>query len=339
MHMEHDEFQPVRWGVLGVSGHYRLRVHNPMDDLENEGVVERIAIASRELERAKEAARQLGFRKAYGSYEDLLADPEVEAVYIPLPNTMHAEYVKKAADAGKHILCEKPFTMSAKETEEAIQYALEKEVLVMEAFMYRLHPQWQHAKRLVSAGEIGEVQNIHVFFSYHNPDPSNIRNRKELGGGAIPDIGCYAVSSSRFLMGREPERVVALVRRDPELEVDTLSSGILDFGGPRALFTVGTRTFPRQEVQVYGSRGYLSIEIPFNMYPDVPAKLTVQTSVGTRVVETEAIDQYGLEFTAFSLAVRGEMPLPIPPEDAIANQKVLDALFRSEESGTWEKVT
>lgn len=295
-------------------------------------------IASRSSERAAEAAKRFGIPKFYGSYEELLEDPEIEAVFIPLPNTMHTEWVRKAADQGKHILCEKPFSMSAEETEKGMTYAREKGVQVMEGFMYKLHPQWRYAKALVDAGEIGEVQAVHVFFAYANTDPGDIRNKLEMGGGAIPDIGCYAVSSSRLMMGREPERVVSLVNRDPEFGTDVLGSAILDFGGPRANITVGTQVFPQQHVQVFGSAGYLSIEVPFNIFPDVPGRVTVINGVGKRVVETEISDMYRIEFEEFSRAVRDGTPVPIDPSDAVNNQKVLDALYSSEKSGGWVKV-
>lgn len=329
------DFRPVKWGVLGVSGHYRLRVDNPMTDLAEEGIVEKTAIASRDLAKAKQAADELAFERAYGSYEELLEDSDVEAVYIPLPNHLHKKYVMLAADRGKHVLCEKPLTMSLGDTEELVSYTRKKGVMLMEAFMYRLHPQWEYARRLIKAGEIGKISSIHVAFFYNNPDPANIRNKKDTGGGAIPDIGCYAVSCSRFLTDMEPKKVMSLVNFDDASGVDVLSSGILDFGDARAVFTVGTRTFAKQQVMVYGSSGYLEIEVPFNTYPDVPGKIRITTSVGTRTVETQATDQYGIEFSEFSFALRDNAEPPILPEDAVANQRVLDALFLSAQKKAW----
>ena len=327
--------KPVVWGVLSVSGHYELRVHTP---IRNSALLTMRAVASRSMDKAAQAAKKLGIAKAYGSYEELLRDPEIEAVYIPLPNHLHAQWVMKAADAGKHILCEKPFAMNAAETKEAIQYAQRKGVLVMEAFMYRLHPLWQRAKEIVACGELGDVHAIQTYFTYSLFDPKNIRNILEAGGGAIPDIGCYAVNSARFLMGQEPERVVSLVSRDPAFKTDVLTSAILDFGRARALFTIGTQTFPMQEVNIFGSRGSLSLPGCFNIYPDVPVHMTATTSLGQRNVFTGPVDQYAVLFEGFSKAVRGEAPLPTPPEDAIANMRVLDALLKSEKSGQWEKV-
>ena len=327
--------KPVVWGILSVSTHYKLRIHTY---LRKSPLVDIRGIASRSKERAAEAARDLGLQKAYGSYEELLADKEIEAVYIPLPNHMHAEWVKKAADAGKHVLCEKPFALDAQEAEQAVRHAERKGVLVMEAFMYRFHPQWKRAREIVRSGEIGEVQSVNTIFSYMLTDPTNIRNVLAAGGGGIPDIGCYAVSSARFLVGREPLRVVSLVHRDPKLKTDILASGILDFGVARSVFTVGTQSYPWQRVDVLGSGGELSVHIPFNASPDVPMRVSVNTGVGPRNYLSPLSDQYVEMFEPFSRAVREGGPAPTPPQDAIDNMKVLDALFRSEKSGTWERV-
>jgi predicted dehydrogenase len=327
--------KPVVWGVLSVSTHYKLRVHT---NLAKSQLVEVRGIASRSKARAEGEARILGLSRAYGSYEELLADREIEAVYIPLPNHLHAEWVKKAADAGKHVLCEKPFAMNAGEAEEAIRYAERKGVLVMEAFMYRFHPQWKRAREIVLSGEIGQVSSVHTVFSYMLKDPGNIRNILAAGGGGIPDIGCYAVSSARFLVGREPVRVVSLVHRDPALKTDILSSGILDFGTARSLFTVSTQSHSQQRVDVLGTGGSLSVLLPFNAYPDVPLQVAVSTGVGARTIYAPVADQYVEMFEAFSRSVREGRPVPTPPQDAIDNMKALDALFRSEKSGTWEQV-
>ncbi|HTO21767.1 MAG TPA: Gfo/Idh/MocA family oxidoreductase [Spirochaetia bacterium] len=327
--------KPVVWGILSVSLHYHLRVHTY---LARSPLVQLRGIASRDRKKAEAEARELGMPKAYGSYEEMLADKEIEAVYIPLPNHLHAEWVKKAADAGKHVICEKPFAMNAREAEQAISYARSKGVLVMEAFMYRFHPQWKRAREIVRAGEIGSVHVVNCLFTYMLKDPANIRNILSAGGGGIPDIGCYAVSTARFLVGREPERVISLVHRDAELKTDILSTGILDFGTTRSMFTVGTQTHPWQRVDVLGSGGELSVMLPFNAYPDSPLQLSVTTGIGTREVTTPATDQYVEMFEAFSKAIREGAKEPTPAEDAIANMKVLDALFRSEKSGAWEKV-
>ncbi len=327
--------KPVVWGVLSVSTHFQLRVQTYV---RKSSLLEIRGIASRSREKAAEFAKSFGIPKSYGSYEELLADKEIEAVYIPLPNHRHAEWVKKAADAGKHVLCEKPFALDARQAEEAVRYAEKKGVLVMEAFMYRFHPQWQRAREIVRAGELGDIRAVDTFFSYMLKDPTNIRNIPDAGGGGIADIGCYAVSSARFLIGKEPVRVVSLVERDPQLKTDILSSGILDFGSTRSTFTVSTQAFDWQKVDVLGTGGELRIELPFNAYPDMPLKVTVSNSIGGRTVLSGPADQYQLMFEAFSRAVREGGAVPTPPQDAINNMKVLDALIRSEKSGAWEKV-
>jgi predicted dehydrogenase len=327
--------KPVVWGILSVASHYVAKINtnvrkSPLNIVQ--------AIASRSMDRARKAASQLGIPKAYGSYAELLADKEIEAVYIPLPNHLHAEWVKKAADAGKHVLCEKPFALSAAEAQETFDYAKRKGVLVMESLMYRFHPQWIRASELVRNGELGEIHAVHVFFSYMIPDPKNIRNILEIGGGGMRDIGSYCVSAARFLVGAEPSRAISLMYRDPALKTDAVSSGLLDFGKARGLFTVGTQTQPWQQVDAVGSAGRLTVHIPFNAYPDSPAEITVTAWLGTRTVQIPPTDQYVEVFDAFSRAVRSGGPVPQPPEDTVNNQKVLDALFRSEKSGTWEAV-
>jgi predicted dehydrogenase len=302
-------------------------------------LVEVFAIASRNGQSAQAAAEQLGIPRHYGSYDELLRDKGVEAVYVPLPNHLHLEWVKKAADAGKHVLCEKPLGLDASQVQEAIDHCARRGVLLMEAFMYRFHPQWQFARDLIRTGNIGTVHAVQSTFFYDNPDPSNIRNIFDAGGGGLYDIGCYTVSTARYLLGREPERVVSLIERHPEWKTDILTSGMLDFGGAHATFTVGTRTFPDQHVTALGSSGNLTVEIPFNTYPDVPVHVEVNDGIGSRRVAFGPFDHYRGEMESFSRAVRdGASKAPTPPSDALANQRVLDALFASARSGTWESV-
>ncbi len=326
----------VKWGVLGASGHFRKKVSLPAHEADG---VELFAIASREEAAAARAAAELGIPRHYGSYEALLADEEVEAVYIPLPNHLHLEWIKKAADAGKHILCEKPVGLDAGEVEEAITHCGKRGVLLMEAFMYRFHPQWQYARDLIRTGNIGTLNAVQASFFYNNTDPANIRNIYDAGGGGLYDIGCYAVSAARYLTGSEPERVVSLIARHSEWRIDMLSSAVLDFGGPQATFTVGTQTFAHQHVTALGSGGVVTIEIPFNTHPDVRVGVQVTDSIGTRRVTFDPFDHYRGELEAFSRAIRdGADTAPTPPQDALDNQRVLDALFASEKSGGWEAV-
>lgn len=323
----------VRWGVLGVSSHFTQRVALPLRGSE---VVEVAGIASRTEARAKEAAHAFGIAGAYGSYEALLKDPTIEAVYIPLPNHMHLDWIKRSADHGKHILCEKPLGINAAQVDEAIEYTEAKGVRLMEALMYRFHPQWIRARELVQSGEIGTPTAAQTAFFYHNTDGQNIRNRLEYAGGGMMDIGCYAVSSLRFLLAREPKRVLSLVQRDQQFGTDRLASAVLDFGAAQATWTVGTQTFPFQRVNIFGTSGSVSVELPFNAFPDVPLAVHVNNRIGRRTVQCGPADQYLLQFEAFSRALREGHGVPISPHDAAANQRVLDALFRSEESGSWE---
>jgi len=327
--------KPVSWGVLSVSNHY-VSVINTNVRKSPLNVVQ--AIASRSADKARAAAARLGIPRAYGSYAELLADKDIEAVYIPLPNQHHAEWARKAADAGKHVLCEKPFAMSAEEAQQTFDHARRKGVLVMESLMYRFHPQWIRAGEIARNGELGEIHAVNAFFSYMIPDPANVRNILGIGGGGMRDVGSYAVSAARFLVGAEPARVLSLMHRDPVLKTDTLSTGLLDFGKARSVFTVGTQTQAWQRVEAIGSGGMMTIDIPFNAYPDTPAVITVTGWNGTRTVQLPAADQFVEVFDAFSRAVRAGGPVPQPPEDTVNNQKALDALFRSEKSGTWEPV-
>ena len=327
--------EPVRWGILGVAGHFRLRVFVPTRD---SALVKIQAIASRSIQKAENAAREFRIPKAYGSYEELLGDEGIEAVYIPLPNHLHVEWVKKAADRGKHILCEKPLGMTAEETRDAIEYAEKKGVMLMEAFMYKLHPQWQRARDLAFVGEIGRVLSVNTSFTYNLTDPGNIRNILAFGGGGLRDIGCYAVNCARFILGAEPARVFGLITRDPDFGTDTLVSGILDFGKARSEFMAGTKTYPFQRVDIHGTGGRIIIRNPFNIFPDVPLRISVINDIGKRDLHIGPADQYTVEFDSFSRALREGKPVPTPPEDALNNQKVLDALFRCEKSGRWETV-
>jgi predicted dehydrogenase len=326
--------KPVRWGVLGVADHFVKRVYQP---LAGSPLVEISAIASRSAERARSAAERLGIGGSYGSYEELVADRSIEAVYIPLPNHLHAEWIRRAADAGKHVLCEKPLAMNAGEAQACLDHARRRGVLLMEAFMYRFHPQWRRVFELVRRGEIGAVRAVHTILTYVNTNPANIRNILSVGGGALMDIGCYAISVPRWLFQAEPERVVALISRDPYSGTDILSSAILDFGQGRSLFTVATQVYSAQRVEVFGTGGRICIWVPINAPSDARARLTVTTPQGDREPELPLADQYGLEFEEFSRALREGRPAPTPPEDAVANQKVLDALLASERSGGWER--
>lgn len=299
------------------------------------------AIASRDLAKAKEAARALGVAKAYGSYEELLADPEVEAIYNPLPNHLHVPWTIKAAEAGKHVLCEKPIALTAEEARLLLAASGRAGVRIQEAFMVRTHPQWAGVREMIDAGRAGEVRSMMGFFSYYNRDAQNIRGNPEYGGGGLLDIGCYLINVSRFIFRGEPRRVSALMDRDPDLKVDRLTSFILDYASGQAIFTCGTQITPYQRVHIFGTEARVEIEIPFNAPPDHPCRVFVDKGADLSGGTVEAIvfapaNQYTVQGDLFSRAIRENTPAPIPLEDSIKNMAVIDAVFRSARSGRWE---
>lgn len=330
----------VKWGVLGVAG---IAVTKVIPGFQKSEWTEVVAIASRDGERARAAAADLGIPRAYGSYEELLADPEVEVIYNPLPNHLHVPWTAKAARAGKHVLCEKPIALNADEARELLAIRDSAGVMIGEAFMVRSHPQWIEIRRLVQEGRIGRVRLISGYFSYFKLDPHNIRNRLEYGGGALMDIGCYPVNVSRFVYGEEPLRVVSLIERDPEMRIDRLTSALLEFPSGQASFTCSTQLGAAQRMQVFGTEGRIDVEIPFNAPPDRPVSIIVDDgrsapAAGGEVIEFPAVDQYAREGDAFSSAVVARTQPPVPLEDAIRNMQVIDAIWRSEASGQWEDV-
>jgi predicted dehydrogenase len=323
----------VRWGVLSTAN---IGIVKVIPAMQLGQYCEISAIASRNLDRAQAAARQLGIPKAYGSYEALLADPDIDAIYNPLPNHLHVPWSLKALEAGKHVLCEKPIGLTSAEAQELLDAARRRpELKVMEAFMYRQHPQWQRAQRLVTEGKIGELRTIQSFFSYYNVDPGNIRNVAEIGGGALMDIGCYCISLSRFIFGAEPQRVLGIVEYDPHFKIDRLASGILDFGRGTSTFTCSTQLTPYQRVNIYGTEGRVEIEIPFNAPPDRPYKMWHQHGTEIDEIVLDICDQYTIQGDRFSQAVLNDSEVPTPLEDAVANMKAIEAIIRSAESGTW----
>jgi len=300
-----------------------------------------VAIASRDLTRAKDAARSLGIDNAYGSYEELLADPDVEAVYNPLPNHLHVPWTTCAAESGKHVLCEKPIALSAAEARTLIDVRDRTGVLIQEAFMVRTHPQWTRALSLVRDGTIGDLRSMVGAFSYFNDDPGNIRNVPAFGGGALMDIGCYLINTGRLIFGREPLRVAGAINRDPALGTDRTTSMILDFGTGHLSGTCSTQAVPYQRMQIFGTRGRIEIEIPFNAPPDRPCRLIIDKTgdlfgSGLEPIEIATCDQYTIQADAFSRAIRRGGPAPVPIEDAVANMACIEAVARSAESGRWE---
>ena len=328
----------VRWGVLGVA---KIAVNKAMPGMQRGSVSEVTGIASRDLARASDAASSLGIPKAYGSYEDLLADPEIDAIYNPLPNHLHVPWSIKAAEAGKHVLCEKPISLTVKECRKLIEARDAAGVKIGEAFMVRSHPQWLRAREIVRSGEIGELRSILGAFSYFNDDPADVRNVADYGGGALMDIGCYPITTSRFLLGKEPARVQALIERDPKFATDRLTSALLDFGDCQAIFTCGTQLVNYQRMQILGTRGRIEIPIPFNAPPDRPTRLFVDIGgdflgTGIRTEEIPTANQYTLQGDAFSRAILEDSEVPTTLENALGNMAVIEALFRSERTAQWE---
>lgn len=329
----------VVWGVLGTA---RISREKVIPGMQASALCEVRAIASRALDRAQQTAHKLDIPLAYGSYEELLADPAIEAIYNPLPNDQHVPLTLQAARAGKHVLCEKPLALDAEQAAQLREVATR--VHIMEAFMVRFHPQWQHVRAQVRSGALGEVRTIQTWFSYFNRQADNIRNHVDRGGGALYDIGCYAIVTARYLFECEPRRVIALMDRDPNFGTDRTVSALLDFGsGRRLVFTASTQSVPYQRVQIVGERQRIEVKIPFNPAPN--QRTDIFTDNGSALdgsgIRTETIapcDQYGLQGDAFSRAVRTQTPLPWGVDDAVRNMRVIDALFASEKTGAWMSV-
>jgi predicted dehydrogenase len=326
----------VRWGILSTAD---IGVRKVIPGIRKAARCEVVAIASRDGEQARAVADQLGIPSAHASYEALLADPGVDAVYIPLPNHMHMDWTIAALRAGKHVLCEKPLAMTADDAQRMVDVARETGLHLMEAFMYRQHPSWIAAMELVESGRIGTLTAVQSWFSYYNDDATNIRNIVEYGGGALFDIGCYTINLSRMVFGGEPSHIQASVRRDPATGVDALVSAILDFDGGIASFTCAIRSESDQRVHIYGTEGRISIDIPFNIPPDRPTRIRLTAggdppvAPDTTVLEFPTTDPYTAEVERFVSAVLEGGPTPVPPEDAVANLRVIDAIFAIAERG------
>jgi predicted dehydrogenase len=328
----------LRWGVLSTANIGLKKVLPGMQQGQYTSVD---AIASRDLAKAQKAAAALGIPKAYGSYEELLADPDIDAIYNPLPNQLHVPWTIKAAEAGKHVLCEKPIGLTVAEAESLLAVRARTGVKIGEAFMIHNHPQWLRLRGLLNEGRIGQLRAVVGVFSYFNVDPANIRNQVEAGGGALMDIGCYMIQASRIGFAQEPARAVALIERDPRMLTDRLTSAMLEFPGGHAIFTCSTQMIPYQRVQYLGTRGRIEIEIPCNAPPDRPTRIFIDatgdlTGSGISTETFPTCDQYTLQGDAFAKAVQEGTEVPVPIEDSIKNMAVIDAIFRSASTGEWE---
>ena len=323
----------LNWGILSTA---KIGIEKVIPAMQQGKLSEIVAIASRTHESAREAAKNLKIPKGFGSYQDLLDDTSIDAVYIPLPNHMHVPWTIKALAANKHVLCEKPIALTATEAKELLKET-EKfpHLKVMEAFMYRHHPQWIQALELINGGGIGMVKTVHSFFSYYNDDPENIRNMVDIGGGGLMDIGCYCISLARLIFDEEPQRVFGKIEYDPGFETDRICSGILDFVQGTSTFTCSTQLVPYQRVNVFGTKGRIEIEIPFNAPPDKPCKMLFQNNEIIEEIEIKICDQYTIQGDLFSLSVLKNEKVPTPIEDAVENMKVLEAVIQSAKKEEW----
>jgi predicted dehydrogenase len=328
----------VRWGVLSTAA---IGVKKVLPGMQKGEWCHIAAISSRDRTKAVEAAAALGIEKAYGSYEELLADPQIEAIYNPLPNHMHVPWTIKAAEAGKHVLCEKPISLTVAEAKTLLEVQTRAGVLIGEAFMVRTHPQWLRTRELIASGRIGKLRSIQAFFSYTNVNPANIRNIPEYGGGALMDIGCYPIHISRFLFGEEPLRSMGMIERDPAMGTDRLTSAILEFPSGHTSFTCSTQLVPYQRVNIFGTAGRIEVEVPFNAPIDRPTRIRIDDGSdvfggGVTVEEFPVCDQYTLQGDAFSRAIREGSPVPVSVEDAVKNMAVIESVFLSARSAKAE---
>jgi len=331
--------QKVRWGVLGAA---RIATRKVIPGMQRGEWSEVTAIASRDAGKARAAADSLGVPKVYGSYEELLADPDIDAVYNPLPNHLHVPWSARAAEAGKHVLCEKPLSLTVAEARSLVEVRNRTGVKMGEAFMVHMHPQWVRTREIVQSSRLGEVRAVSGYFSYFNSDPENIRNIPAYGGGALMDIGCYMITAARYFYEEEPSRVIGLVEPDPEMRTDRLCSALMEFPSGHAMFTCSTQMVPAQRLQILGTKGRLEIEIPVNTPPDRPCRIFVDDGrdvfgSGIETIEFEACDQYTIQGDRFSRAIVEDTEVPVPLEHAIRNMAVIEAIFRSSSTGQWEQ--
>ncbi|HEY8853515.1 MAG TPA: Gfo/Idh/MocA family oxidoreductase [Gemmatimonadaceae bacterium] len=337
--MTDNRIAPVRWGILGTA---KIAVEKVIPGMRASSLAQVVAIASRDIAKARAAANRLGIPRAYGSYQELIDDPDIDAIYNPLPNHLHVPWSIRAAERGKHVLCEKPIALTAQEALALLDVRDRTGVQIGEAFMVRTHPQWLKVREIIASGRIGELRLIAGHFSYYRRDPGDIRSRVEWGGGALMDVGCYPITISRWLFGAEPTEVVGLIERDPDMQIDRLTSGLLRFESGQATFSCSTQLVPHQAMQIFGTSGRISVMIPFNPPPAGESRIIVDDGSdlaggGTQTITFPPVDQYALQADRFSEAIRGVANVSVSLEDAVGNMAVIDALFRSAESHRWER--
>ncbi len=337
--MSDERIAPVRWGILGTA---KIAVEKVIPGMQGSALAQVMAIASRDTAKARAAANRLGIPRSYGSYQELIDDPDIEAIYNPLPNHLHVPWSIRAAERGKHVLCEKPIALTAREARELLEARDRTGVQIGEAFMVRTHPQWLKVKEIIASGRIGELRLIAGHFSYYRRDPGDIRSRVEWGGGALMDVGCYPITLSRWLFGAEPTEVVGLIERDPDMQIDRLTSGLLRFERGQATFSCATQLVAYQTMQIFGTAGRIAVRIPFSAPPFDEYRVFVDdgsdwAGSGIETIAFPPVNPYTLQADRFSEAIRGFGSVPVSLEDAIGNMAVIDALFRSAESRQWER--
>lgn len=314
----------IRIGVLGTAKIAREKVIPAMQKAENCIVS---AISSRNQDQALKTASDLSIHKAYSSYEELIYDPDIDAVYIPLPNNLHVQWSIRAMEAGKHVLCEKPIGMDAADAHKLLAESKKYPHLkVMEAFMYRHHPRWKRAVEWVRSGKIGEIKSVHSFFSYYNDDPQNYRNSFEMGGGGLMDVGCYSISVARLIFGRKPESAIGVCELDPDFNIDRVTSGLLDFGTGTSVFTCSTQCYKDQYVKIYGTKGKIEFDWPFNPDFTKPTMLKAVIDEVEFAEEFEPCDHFTLQAEAFARSILYDEPVPLSLEDSIENMEVIDQI-------------
>jgi len=331
--------QKIRWGVIGVA---RIATTKVIPAMQNGELTEVVAISSRDRAKAESAAESLNIPKAYGSYDEMLADPEIDAVYNPLPNHLHVPLSIRAAEAGKHVLCEKPIGLNAGEAIQLIAARDRTRVVIGEAFMVQCHPQWIRTVELVRSGYLGTMRFAMGSFGYNNAKPENVRNVRAWGGGGLMDIGCYPIKVSRMVFGEEPVRVAGTLVRDPTFDTDILTSAILEYPSAHCIFACSTQVVLHQSMQFFGTTGRLELEVPFNAATNGVSRFRLDDGrdvfgSGVTVEEFAPCDQYTLQGDLFSRAIRQGGQPPVPLEDSLRNMAVIDALFHAAETGRWEQ--
>ncbi len=335
----------VQWGVLGAAAIATGRTMPAMKDAPSATL---LALASRDPGKGRKVAAEFGIPRVYASYEALLADPGIDAVYVPLPNQLHFEWAMRALQAGKHVLCEKPLCISA---DQVVQLCAERDRTgrhIEEGFAFRNHPQWAKLDEIIAAGTIGEVRAVHATLAKQFLDPADVRNQPGAGGGALYDLGSYAISACNLVFKRAPSRVVAALEHDPAFGIDRLSSALLDYGDRHAAFTVATQAGSdawgtHQQFSVLGSRGWLRMNFAFAHARPTASAIEVgdSSSVGSFPTTTytfEPANHYLLQVERFSRLLLGDAVTSWPIEDALDTIRTIEALFASARAGTWQAI-